>query len=141
MTLTTCELIVIPLTTSFFSCLVIVANVLTSAIEFKMAWSKKTTELEMRVHPISTHESPTRPKLEDAAIEELGHKVTLPRTLGSRLGIIGTISTVVCPWPTALVIAPLCLANGGTGGFLVGFMIAAIFMTLVYYLIAEKISM
>ncbi|KAK5115016.1 hypothetical protein LTR85_010054 [Meristemomyces frigidus] len=105
------------------------------------AWSTKPADLEMRVRPISTQDSPTRRKPEDAAIEELGHKATLPRTLTSRLGIIGTISTVVCPWPSALAVAPLCLANGGTGGLVVGFIVSSIFMTLVYYLIAEKLPL
>jgi hypothetical protein len=86
-------------------------------------------------------DSPPRLKLEDAAIEELGHHATLPRTLTSRLGIIGTISAVVCPWPAALSVAPLCLENGGTGGLLVGFVVSSVFMTLVYYLLAEKLRL
>ncbi|KAK5744121.1 hypothetical protein LTR17_002151 [Elasticomyces elasticus] len=102
-----------------------------------MAWGAKDPELELRVRSTS----PVSPKQEDVAIEELGHKATIPRTLTSRLGIVGTISTVVCPWPSALSIAPLALLNGGTGGLLIGFIVSAFFMTLVYYLIAEKMPL
>ncbi|KAK3623583.1 hypothetical protein LTR56_021546 [Elasticomyces elasticus] len=102
-----------------------------------MAWGAKDPELELRVRSTS----PVSPKQEDVAIEELGHKATIPRTLTSRLGIVGTISTVVCPWPSALSIAPLALSNGGTGGLLIGFIVSAFFMTLVYYLIAEKMPL
>ena len=106
-----------------------------------MAWNVKQAETEMRVRPIQTQDTQLRSKPEDAAIEELGHKATIPRTLTSRLGIVGTISTVVCPWPSALSIAPLALSNGGTGGLIVGFIVASIFMTLVYYLLAEKLPL
>jgi len=108
-----------------------------------MAWDTKTGETELRVRATSAHDfdSPPRLKQADAAIEELGHKATIPRTLTSRLGIIGTISAVVCPWPSALSIAPLSLSNGGTGGFLIGSIVAGFFMTLVYYLIAEKLPL
>ncbi|KAK3073197.1 hypothetical protein LTR53_005436 [Teratosphaeriaceae sp. CCFEE 6253] len=110
-----------------------------------MAWTSKSTskatDVEMRVRPTSTTDSPPRPKQEDVAIEELGHKATIPRTLTSRLGIIGTISTVVCPWPAALTAASLALYNGGTGGLLIGFIVTSFFMTLVYYLLAEKLPL
>lgn len=105
-----------------------------------MALGTKNSETEMRVQP-SSPESPPRLKQEDVAIEELGYKATIPRTLTSRLGIVGTMTTVVCPWPSALSIAPLALSNGGTGGLLVGFIVSAIFMTLVYYLLAEKLPL
>lgn len=101
----------------------------------------KGASTELQVQPISPHHESAELKPEDAAIEELGHKATLPRTLTTRLGIIGTISTVVCPWPSALSVAPLCLSNGGSGGLLIGFIVSTVFMTLVYYLIAEKLRL
>lgn len=106
-----------------------------------MARDMKSRDTELSIRSSPDEESPTPPKPENAAIEELGHKATLPRTLHSRLGIIGTISTVVCPWPSALSVAPLCLYNGGTGGLVVGFIVSTIFMTLVYYLLAEKLRL
>ena len=104
-----------------------------------MTIESKNTVGEPHVQPVP--DQAAWMKHEDVGIQELGHKPTLPRTLTSRLGIIGTISTVVCPWPSALSIAPLCLSNGGTGGLLVGFVGATIFMALVYYLIAEKLPL
>jgi hypothetical protein len=101
----------------------------------------KGANTELQVQPISIQHATAGLKPEDAAIEELGHRAALPRTLTSRLGIIGTISTVVCPWPSALSVAPLCLSNGGSGGLLIGFVISTVFMTLVYYLIAEKLRL
>lgn len=105
-----------------------------------MAHSVKLGSARSQIHTNPLPEASSR-NPEDVAIEELGHKATLPRTLTSRLGIIGTISTVVCPWPSALSVAPLCLSNGGTGGLLVGFVVSSLFMVLVYYLIAEKLPL
>lgn len=106
-----------------------------------MESTSKPTDTTLQVHSFGNDDLRPQRKYEDAAVEKLGHQATLPRTLTSRLGLIGTISAVVCPWPTALSVAPLCLSNGGTGGLVVGFVVSAVFMGLVYYLLAKKVQM
>ena len=62
------------------------------------------------------------------AVEKLGIKPTVPRTLKRLIGLIGVNSSVVCPWPSFYFVAVLNLANGGTGGLMVGTIIACVFM-------------
>lgn len=101
----------------------------------------KSADTETQVRSITDLNTSPHRTYEDVAVEKLGHQATLPRTLTSRLGIIGTISAVVCPWPSALSVAPLCLSNGGTGGLVVGFIVSTLFMGLIYYLLAKKVPM
>jgi hypothetical protein len=62
------------------------------------------------------------------AVEKLGIKPTVPRTLKRLIGLIGVNSSVVCPWPSFYFVSVLNLANGGTGGLIVGTIIACVFM-------------
>lgn len=62
------------------------------------------------------------------AVEKLGIKPTVPRSLKRLISLIGVNSSVVQPWPTFYFVSVLNLANGGTAGLLVGTIVACVFM-------------
>ena len=90
------------------------------------------TDAEDSGKTIEVHESPeyrSSDQVSDSeAVEKLGFKPTVPRTLKRLIGLIGVNSSVVCPWPSFYFVAVLNLANGGTGGLIVGTIIACVFM-------------
>lgn len=73
------------------------------------------------------------------AVARLHLKPTIPRTLDRLIGLVGVNSTVVSAWPIFFITSVLSLANGGTGGLLIGAVIASIGMVPVYVSLAEKI--